>query len=432
MKNLAAALLARASISTDPKLHQAISRGAAERAEVDRKRTHSIAFLKPRPAVEAGSSATLGSARSARETSVSAVSARRQTGSLLSAIALAAVAAAVAPREAAAQSVLDRPPNLTGTWVGDPGVVYFNFLHRFMSSDPPQRKVTNAPTFLLAAGLPGNTLFGVRYATSSQLVAQVPNEWELFGRFNPIAQSRGGPLDVSVHAGWNNAASSFDGELTVARRFGRLLLMASGRGFSNVFDQDDALMAVAGGAVISITQSLALAGDIGTLLDRDEDREDLAWGAGLQLRIPTTPHTLSLQVTNTNSGTLQGSSYGPRTPATKSLRRYGFEFTIPFTLARWFGGSAAAGPATRMSGDTVRIIIQNLAWSPANIEIDRGATVVWENRDPVFHTATSDDGRWDSGNIEASRSWSRMFTEAGTFAFHCTPHPFMTGRIVVR
>jgi plastocyanin len=335
------------------------------------------------------------------------------------------------PTAVRAQSVLDRPPNLTGTWAGNPGVVYFNFLHRFTASDAPLRKVTNVPTFLLAAGLPANILAGVRYATSSQVVSGLPNEWELFGRFNPVSQVRGGPLDLSLHAGWNQAARSFDGEVTVARRFGRLLAMAAGRGFSNAFDEESR-MAVALGGALSITESVALAFDWATLFDRDEDAQDAAWGAGLQLRIPTTPHTLSLQVTNTNSGTLQGSSYGPRSGGESATVRYGFEFTIPLTLARWFGGDAPSGPATRVEGDTVRIIIQNLAWSPANIEIARGTTVVWENRDIVFHTSTSDDGRWDSGTINAGESWSRTFTDAGTFNYHCTPHPFMRGVIVVR
>jgi len=347
-------------------------------------------------------------------------------------IGLVLTALLAGPAAAGAQSVLDRPPNLTGTWVGSPGVVYFNFLHRFMSTDPPLRKVTNVPTFLLAAGLPANLLAGLRYATSSQVVSGLPNEWELFGRFSPIAQTRGGAFDLSIHAGWNQAARSFDGEATLARRFGRLRVMAAGRGFSNAFDEDESRMAVAVGGTVALTESIALAGDWATLLDRDENAADAAWGAGIQLRIPTTPHTLSLQVTNTNSGTLQGSSYGPRSGGEGATVRYGFEFTIPFTLARWFGGDAPSGPATRIQGDTVRIIIQNLAWSPANIEIDRGATVVWENRDIVFHTSTSDDGRWDSGTINAGESWSRTFTESGTFNYHCTPHPFMKGVIIVR
>src|SRR5687768_1976843 len=70
------------------------------------------------------------------------------------------------------QSVLDRTPNLQGVWWGTPGTVYFNFLHRFTASDPPVRQVTNNPTFLLAAGLPGGVLAGFNYATRSDIATR--------------------------------------------------------------------------------------------------------------------------------------------------------------------------------------------------------------------------------------------------------------------
>ena len=69
----------------------------------------------------------------------------------------------------------------------------------------------------------------------------------------------------------------------------------------------------------------------------------MAWSAGLHLAIPLTPHTLSLQASNTNAYTLQGMSRGEETV------RYGFEFTIPLTLSRWFGPGAGGGHARRRS-----------------------------------------------------------------------------------
>jgi plastocyanin len=327
---------------------------------------------------------------------------------------------------AGAQSTLDRTPNIEGTWTGQSGTLFFNFLHRFTSTDAPSRKLINVPTLTLAYGAPGNTLFGFRYATNSQ-IAGVPNEWEFFGRINPVSQSRGAPLDLSLHGGWNYSASSFDGELALSRSFGVLRLLGAGRVMSNAFDQDEVRYAVAGGAVLRITPGIALAGDYGTLLDRSAT-EDPSWGAALQLRIPYAPHTLSLQVVNTNSATIEGSSID------SGETRYGFEFTIPFTLSRYFGRRAevTSGPAVQATGDTVRIVMQSLAYQTPRIEISRGTTVIWDNRDAVAHTSTSDDGRWDSGLIEGGRSWARTFGEAGTFAYHCTPHPFMKAVIIVR
>lgn len=328
---------------------------------------------------------------------------------------------------ASAQSVLDRPPNMSGTWVAGPGDLQFNFLHRFNASDPPARKVSNVPTFLLAFGLPGRTMVGARYATSSQVVPGLPNEWEFFGRVNPVSQARGGPLDFAVHAGWNQAAESFDAEISAGRKLSRLELQAAGRYMSNAYDAGDSRFAVAGGAILTLATNLALAADVATLLDK-EDEEDVAWGVGLQIHIPYTPHTLSLQVTNTNSGTIQGTSVGVEDT------RYGFEFTIPFTLSRYFGRRAPAAdqPAVLATGDTVRIVMQNLAYGTPRLEISPGTTLVWENRDAVPHTVTADDGSWDSGLIEGNRSYSRTFGQTGTFNYHCTPHPFMKATIIVR
>lgn len=325
-----------------------------------------------------------------------------------------------------AQSTLERTPNIDGTWTGQSGSLFFNFIHRFISTGSPDRKVINAPTLTLAMGAPGNTLFGFRYATNSQ-IANEPNEWEFFGRIRPLSQGLNAPIDLSLHGGWNYSASSFDGELAVSRAYGRLRLLGAGRVMSNAFDQDRVRYAIAGGAVLRLTPGVALAGDYGTLLDRATG-EDPSWGAALQLRLPYTPHTLSLQVVNTNTATIEGSSID------SGETRYGFEFTIPFTLSRYFGRRAGvtSGPVVQATGDTVRVVMQGLAYQTPRIEISPGTTVVWVNRDAVAHTSSSDDGRWDSGLIEGGRSWSRTFGESGTFAYHCTPHPFMKGVIIVR
>ena len=81
---------------------------------------------------------------------------------------------------ASCQSVLERPPNLSGGWLGAPGTLQFNFVHRFGVSDAPLRKVTNSPTFLLSYQLPLPLLIGFNYATSSDIAAAFPNEWEVF------------------------------------------------------------------------------------------------------------------------------------------------------------------------------------------------------------------------------------------------------------
>src|SRR5262245_1682728 len=112
--------------------------------------------------------------------------------------ALAAIFLVAGPIAVAAQSVLQRTPNMSGGWDGAHGTVYFNFLHRFSVSPPPQRQVSNYPTFLLGAGLPGNVLLAANYSTRSDLVVPTyPNEWEFLARAMPLRQYTGFPLDLS-------------------------------------------------------------------------------------------------------------------------------------------------------------------------------------------------------------------------------------------
>jgi len=323
---------------------------------------------------------------------------------------------------ASCQSVLERPPNLSGGWLGSRGTLQFNFVHRFGVSDAPLRKVTNSPTFLLSYQLPLPLLIGFNYATSSDVAAAFPNEWEGFARY--------GQRGVAVQAGYNQAAGSFDAELTAARNVGRLRLIAAGRVLSNGYHSDTTRYAVGGGATVRLSRWFALAGDATTLLDR-RPGEKAAWGAGLQVAIPYSPHTLSLQVTNTNTATLQGASRGI------DRVRGGFEFTIPFTLSRYFGrrGQTAAkggGAGAANVANATHAEMRTMVFGPKRIEIPVGGTVTWTNNDPLVHTITADDGSWDSGPIEPGKTWSRTFTQPGEYAYHCTPHPFMRALIVVR
>lgn len=347
---------------------------------------------------------------------------------------------------ARAQSLLERSPNLTGDWVGTSGQLYFHFLHRFSASPAPERKVSNVPTFTVAAGLPFRTLVGANYATNSQLAPRYPNEWEFFARHAVLQQDRGAPLDLAGEVAYNLAARGVDAEASLARRQGPLRLVAAARTLSAPLDEGSRRYALAGGGTLRFSRFVALAGDVASLLDR-ADGERVAWSAGVHVAIPHTPHTLSLQASNTNAGTLQGASRG------ESRVRYGFEFTIPLTLARWLGGGRdAAGPeagggmpamslppvplaptpSDSATGTIARAGMRNLAYTSARIEVAAGTTVEWTNHDPLAHTVTAADRSFDSGLIQPGGTWRHTFTQPGTYPFACTPHPFMKGVVIVR
>jgi plastocyanin len=353
---------------------------------------------------------------------------------------LAVVCGLIMGRAAVAQTVLDRTPNLAGAWVGPPGVLHFNFLHRFSISSAPERKVTSTPTFLLAAGLPARTLLGVHYATNSELSSRYPNEWEVFGRVAPLDQEAGAPIDASAQVGYNIAAEGLDGEAAVARRQGPLRVLAALRVLADPGVNRGADVALASGVVIRLTRQIAVSADVASLTERAPG-EKIAWGAGVNLAIPHTPHTLSLHATNVNNVTLQSASRG----TTKT--RYGFEFTIPLTLSRYFGGGgprpAAAEPPrqpaqeggadTTVAGrSSISARVEDFLFRPARLEVAAGTTIVWINNGQVIHTVTAEDGSFESGPIEPGGQRSMTFSRRGTFPFHCTPHPFMRGVIAVR
>ncbi|HEX6643859.1 MAG TPA: cupredoxin family copper-binding protein [Gemmatimonadales bacterium] len=339
-------------------------------------------------------------------------------------VLLALALLASLPAAGAAQSLLDRSPNLAAGWIPGAGVLQFNFLHRFSRSPAPDRKITSFPAFVLAAGLPARLALGLTYATNSAIVAGYPNEWEFFLRGAVLTEARGAPVDLSAQAGYNLATESVDGEVAVARDFGRTRVIGVARGIGETLGSDMDF-AAGGGAAVRLTRHVAVAGDAVALLGSLDGEERVAWSAGLHLMIPSSPHTLSLHVSNAAAGTLQGATRAG------GDTRFGFEFTIPVTLARYFGGGRAEGPATPLAGDTVRVSIANLRFTPDVIEIAPGTTVVWTNTDPIEHTVTAMDGSFDSGLIRTGASWSHTFTRADSAGYACRPHPVMKGRVAV-
>jgi plastocyanin len=370
---------------------------------------------------------------------VASLRARHNLPRYLGLLLPSALLTATAPLSA--QSLLDRPPNVSGDWIAPRGTVQFNFLHRFVRSDAPERKITSFPTFVIGVGLPEHTQLGFLYSTNSTLSPRYPNEWEFYGRWLPVTQEAGAPLDVGGQVGYNLAAKGLDGEISIARALGLVRLIGVTRVLDDPSRSGHADVALGGGLVLRLHRYIAVAGDLVTLTHRDSALgEKPAWSAGVHVAIPGTPHTLSIQATNTNTATLQGSSRG------SSQRRYGFEFTIPFTLARYFGRRQPAPPpvaaptpapapgdtsAAARTGPTVKAGMKNIAFQPSRIEIAAGTTVEWTNSDAVAHTVTAADRGFDSGNMAPGATWRYTFTKPGTYQFFCTLHPFMKGVVVV-
>src|SRR5438874_13286079 len=75
--------------------------------------------------------------------------------------------------------------------------------------------------------------------------------------------------------------------------------------------------------------------------------------------------------------------------------------------------------------------ISDFKYTPGTVTVAVGESVTWTNEGPTGHSATADDGSFDTGVLSKGTTGSHTFTKAGTYTFHCTPHPFMHGTIVV-
>ena len=80
---------------------------------------------------------------------------------------------------------------------------------------------------------------------------------------------------------------------------------------------------------------------------------------------------------------------------------------------------------------TVDIDISGFAFNPATITIKKGTTIRWTQKDSTRHSATSDDGVFDSQLLSQDKTWRHTFNDTGTFKYHCRPHPSMKGEVIV-
>jgi MYXO-CTERM domain-containing protein len=86
---------------------------------------------------------------------------------------------------------------------------------------------------------------------------------------------------------------------------------------------------------------------------------------------------------------------------------------------------------TAVAAASTGVTISDFQFSPSGVQVNVGDTVTWTNDGPTGHSATADDGSFDTGIMDAGQSGSHTFTTAGTFSYICTPHPNMTGTVTV-
>ena len=111
-----------------------------------------------------------------------------------------------------------------------------------------------------------------------------------------------------------------------------------------------------------------------------------------------------------------------------------------FTAAILAGGAAgflmtpevwpARAAATVTTAPQV-VHIANFTFAQPLIGVKQGTTVTWVNDDDIPHTVTALDKSFKSTVLDTGERFSFTFAKPGQFAYFCSLHPHMTGKVIV-
>ena len=130
------------------------------------------------------------------------------------------------------------------------------------------------------------------------------------------------------------------------------------------------------------------------------------------------------------------------------MSRVRISLAILFTLAVTGCGGYSSSPSTPSptpgpspspspTGTTITIpsnarSLGTAAYSPNPATVTQGTVVTWTNTDSTTHDMVADGGAFDSGRVGQNGTFSFTFSQRGTYTYHCSIHPSMTGTVVVQ
>lgn len=96
------------------------------------------------------------------------------------------------------------------------------------------------------------------------------------------------------------------------------------------------------------------------------------------------------------------------------------------------GGSYGSGPNNNSGGSTSKqITVKNNLFDPSATTVPVGSTVTWTwAQGAVVHNVMFDDGQKSAD--QSTGTYTRTFTTAGAYPYHCTIHPGMAGSVTVQ
>lgn len=92
--------------------------------------------------------------------------------------------------------------------------------------------------------------------------------------------------------------------------------------------------------------------------------------------------------------------------------------------------------AADVPADAVIVNIAKMKYETPEVTIKVGQTVTWINKEAMPHNVDFVKGVVGEAELKGAmlkkdQAYSVTFNEAGTYDYHCTPHPFMRGKVIV-
>jgi plastocyanin len=96
------------------------------------------------------------------------------------------------------------------------------------------------------------------------------------------------------------------------------------------------------------------------------------------------------------------------------------------------GPSSTGADPQAQTAAVVKVSVGDNFFSPTKARVSTGDKVKWKNNGKVDHNVTFSGGGFRSGNFGPGESVKATFNRAGKFAYTCTLHAGMNGKVKVR
>ena len=113
-----------------------------------------------------------------------------------------------------------------------------------------------------------------------------------------------------------------------------------------------------------------------------------------------------------------------------------FGATAAFAADKASVVSETAVAASEAPADAVIVNIAKMKYETPEVTIKVGQTVTWINKEAMPHNVDFaaglvGDTQLIGAMLKKDQAYSITFNEAGTYDYHCSPHPFMRGKVIV-